>query len=671
MSKVLFGQIDKISYTTQSNHKFLNIDFLKSGGNIGVDGENLTIAFLSLGRNNLTKKLCDSIARHIPRFKGEVLAIDNGNDEQTHLELAELMQEYKFSNRVIKLGKNYGVAGGRNRSIEHIRTEWVMFLDNDIYFTKDPLPKIQQDINLLGCKFINLPLLDPDNKTLFSFGGHLWVELDRHLKMKIGHGGAYHQQPVCTNDTAPELSTFLFGGASVLSVAAFKQMGCFDENMFVGFEDTDLSIRVFQAGMKIGTAGTFSLVHDHPVDETPAYKKYKKERYSTSHIENSAKYMEEKHSFSFWNEDLKEWLYTKHDDEEYQTSVKVAGMDSVCSKKRIALVADTDNWAFSNIARKIERYLSDDYHIDILYTHNFRNIYQLASALKEYDLAHFFWRAYLNLIVNKEHLGVNELLLTEAESDIDELLKNCILTTSVYDHLFLDDQSLSSFGKLFKTVKSYSVSSTKLNNIYSQINGYPSPDSIITDGVDTDLFIPINLKRFDITDRPLQIGWVGNSKWAAENGVDYKGVHTILLPALEILKSRGVEVTTKFADRAKEFTPLEEMPSYYSSIDIYVCPSLIEGTPNPVLEAMACGVPIVSTDVGIVRESLVGTQEQFIVKERTPEHFADAIEKLHNDRQLLRQLSVENITNRSEWAWEKRVERFRAFFQNALKPQSM
>ncbi len=667
MSKVLFEQIDKISYTTQYNHKFLNTDFLKSGGNIGVGGENLTIAFLSLGRNNLTKKLCDSVARHIPKFKGEVLAIDNGNDEQTHLDLTGLMKEYPFSNRVIRLGKNYGVAGGRNRSIEHIRTEWVMFLDNDIYFTKDPLPKIQQDINLLGCKFINLPLLEPDMKTLFSFGGHLWVELDRHLKMKVGHGGAYHRQPVCTNDTAPELSTFLFGGASVLSVAAFKQMGCFDENMFVGFEDTDLSIRIFQAGMKIGTAGTFSLVHDHPVDETPAYKKYKKERYSTSHIENSAKYMEEKHSFSFWNEDLKEWLYTKHDDEEYQASTKTVGMDSVCSKKRIALVADTDNWAFSNIARNIERYLSDEYKIDILYTNNFRNVYQLVSTLKNYDLAHFFWRAYLNFIVNKEYIGVNDMLLDEAKSDIDELLKTCVITTSVYDHLFLDDKDAKSFKKMFSSVRSYSVSSEKLNSIYSRIEMYPSPDSVITDGVDTNLFVPTNLNRFYVSDRPLQIGWVGNSNWAAENGVDYKGVHTILMPALEILKSRGIEVTARFADRANGFIPLEEMPAYYSSIDVYVCPSMIEGTPNPVLEAMACGVPIISTDVGIVREALTGAQEHFIVDERTPEHFADAIEKLHYDRDLLSKLSEENIANRTEWAWETRVERFRDFFQRALK----
>lgn len=671
MSKVLFSQIDKIFYTTQSNHKFLNIDFLKSGGNIGVDGENLTIAFLSLGRNNLSKKLCDSIVKHIPKFKGEVLAVDNGNNAQTHQDLIELMKGYPFSNRVIKLGKNFGVAGGRNRSIEHIQTEWVMFLDNDIFFTKDPLSKIQQDINLLGCKFINLPLLAPDEKTLFSFGGHLWVELDRHLKMKVGHGGAYLQQPVETNDIAPELSTFLFGGASVLSVAAFKQMGCFDENMFVGFEDTDLSIRIFQAGMKIGTAGTFSLVHDHPVDETPAYKEYKKERYSTSHIENSAKYMEEKHSFSFWNEDLKEWLYTKHNDVEYQPLTMVDGMASSCSRKRIALVADTDNWAFSNIARKIERHLSDDYHIDIFYTHNFRNVYQLVSALKKYDLVHFFWRAYLNFIMNKEHLGVNDVLLTETKDSIDEMLNNCIITTSVYDHLFLDDLSICSFEKLFKSVKSYSVSSAKLNNIYTKIKEYPLPDSIITDGVDTDLFIPLNLKRFDIANRPLEIGWVGNSKWAAENGVDYKGVHTILMPTLEILKSRGIEATAKFADRAKGRIPLEEMPSYYSSIDIYVCPSLIEGTPNPVLEAMACGVPIVSTDVGIVREALVGSQEQFIVEERTPEHFADAIEKLHYDRALLRQLSEENIANRSEWAWEKRVERFRGFFQNALQSHSV
>lgn len=70
-------------------------------------------------------------------------------------------------------------------------------------------------------------------------------------------------------------------------------------------------------------------------------------------------------------------------------------------------------------------------------------------------------------------------------------------------------------------------------------------------------------------------------------------------------KQRGFDIEERFADKHVTPRTLREMPDYYSSIDVYVCASITEGTPNPILEAMASGVPIVTTDVGIVRKPLV------------------------------------------------------------------
>ena len=335
-------------------------------------------------------------------------------------------------------------------------------------------------------------------------------------------------------------------------------------------------------------------------------------------------------------------------------------------KPRIAVVADVRNWAFSNIASQMEKNLNQKYQISILYLEDYPKRPELYSALfcgQPFDLVHFLWR---------ETALTCDIMLPFLEDGFDEAYTegflNTAITSSVYDHLFLAPEEIKARTFSYKyLLDGYTVSSQKLFDIYRDIEEYPEPDAVIEDGVDPTHFFPKDLDRLGEQGRELVIGWVGNSRWGMEQGTDRKGLYTVIKPALEAFRGENVPIKGLFADRNERFIPREEMVDYYSGIDVLVCASDAEGTPNPVLEAMACGVPVVSTDVGIVPQVFGAIQSRFIMEERNPEALKSKLKSLLGDPELRLALSEENLSRIRLWTREQESLKWDCFFEKILK----
>lgn len=82
----------------------------------------------------------------------------------------------------------------------------------------------------------------------------------------------------------------------------------------------------------------------------------------------------------------------------------------------------------------------------------------------------------------------------------------------------------------------------------------------------------------------------------------------------------------------KVSVPNYEMPHLYSECDIYVQPSVIEPYGIAVLEAMACGRPVVGTRVGGMLDTIVDGVTGFLVAPRDPRELAHAIVELGDAR---------------------------------------
>lgn len=684
MTPELIAGLAQVPYIYQPSHQLLAPDAHRAEGpNIGRAGEHLTISFICQNRAHLSIRLLQSIEQWLPDFRGEILIVDQASSPGELDQIRAACAKMTLRTRIVELSDNYGVAGGRNRTMPHVTTDWVMCLDNDMVFVANPLWAIQHDLATLGAHFLNLPLLDIDRQRFFALGGHLYPGV-ADGEINIGAGSAYAQAeaPPPGNHGPPFLSTFLFGGASVLNRATFLALGGYDENMFIGFEDIDFSIRLFQAGQKVGNSRVVCLVHDHPPPETNTDRDYERQRFSRETIHESARYLERKHGLKVWTSGLEDWLRTREAelrlgaDEPEERPAQVTRPAStpvgVDERPRIALVTDTDTWAFWNISRQLEQHLSDRFRFEIIPTAVIENVVQVFLLARQCDLIHVFWREYLGLLHQPHVTDYLRYLGSDPATFIDQELRARVLSTCIYDHLHLEAQALDDRRWIFRDlVHGYYVGSERLRRIYAGVADWPRPRAVLPDGVDPGLFYPQHLDRFDHLDRrEIVIGWTGNSNWAGEIE-DFKGVNTILRPAVESLIAEGLPLRLQLADRAAggPMIPHEEMVHYYGSIDLYICTSKIEGTPNPVLESLACGVPIISTDVGVVPEAFGPRQHQFILAERSVPCLQAALRRLVGQRELFRQLSRENLEQSRNWHWAKQTQGFATYFAELLATQ--
>lgn len=667
--RMKLGYMEKeLVYVSSDGHMLLGCGEDKNNiKNIGENGKNITITILSLNRSNLTLRLMDSITECIPEFQGEFLIGDNASDKKEKEIIKQKMKEVSYHCRMIEFDKNYGVAGGRNRLNQYVKTEWIFQLDNDIYFINNPFLKVQKDLAILGCHFLVMPLLDETKEHIFLYGGNLYVE-NQGARISVGGGSAYHAERNEIEEQ-PFLCTFVPGGASIMRKDTFFLAGAYDEGMFVGFEDTEFSMRLFQKGYKVGSCGIASIVHEHPKPEVPVDIAYEKERFSSSKLFNSAKYFEKKHGIQVWNPTVEQWinerlrelLNEENETENLKNTQKI----------KIALVVDYPDWAFHHIAEQIMKNLSDKYQFKLLFLCHVDNLLSIFLLVEDCQLIHFLWRLWLPSAGEDYTRVYAEKLGFTYEEFYQRYIKDKTITTAVYDHLYLE-QDFEITKKLFSNensiIDAYTVSSNKLNEIYQKDGRVlKKPEMVITDGVDLELFKPEKLERFleRKEESELVIGWAGNSMWAAEQE-DFKGYHTLIEPAVEELIEEGCSIKLYIADRSVEKIEYKDMPKYYMNIDLYICASKIEGTPNPILECMACGVPFISTDVGIVKDAAGMKQKEFILKERSRECLKEKIRFLYEHRRVLRELSEENLKRIKAWDWREKTKDFEKFFSRNL-----
>lgn len=113
------------------------------------------------------------------------------------------------------------------------------------------------------------------------------------------------------------------------------------------------------------------------------------------------------------------------------------------------------------------------------------------------------------------------------------------------------------------------------------------------------------------------------------------------------------------------FVPDAELPLWYNAATVFVYPSLYEGFGMPLLEAMACGTPVIGSDVSCMPE-VVG-DAGLLVAPLDVKALADSLERLLVDGDLRDDLSQRGRAWASNYTWETAAAETVASYRRALE----
>ncbi len=112
--------------------------------------------------------------------------------------------------------------------------------------------------------------------------------------------------------------------------------------------------------------------------------------------------------------------------------------------------------------------------------------------------------------------------------------------------------------------------------------------------------------------------------------------------------------------------PDEDLPLFYNASRLFVLPSLHEGFGIPCLEAMACGIPVITTNRGALPE-IVGDAALILSDPMDANDLKDAIECLLYDENLRQEMILRGLRRASAFSWEKSAQKMIAIYHRVLE----
>jgi glycosyltransferase involved in cell wall biosynthesis len=109
----------------------------------------------------------------------------------------------------------------------------------------------------------------------------------------------------------------------------------------------------------------------------------------------------------------------------------------------------------------------------------------------------------------------------------------------------------------------------------------------------------------------------------------------------------------------------QELPLWYNAAELFVYPSRFEGFGLPVLEAMACGVPVVTTNVASLPE--VAGDAAWLVSPDDESQLIEAMRCVLNDSTLRQEMRARGLAQAAAFTWERTARQTAKSYHQAMR----
>jgi len=220
-----------------------------------------------------------------------------------------------------------------------------------------------------------------------------------------------------------------------------------------------------------------------------------------------------------------------------------------------------------------------------------------------------------------------------------------------------------------------SVSESSKNLIQEYLGRTPT---VITNGIDVNLFGNTKEKISQFDDGKINVFFVGRAE--PRNGID-----VLIKSFLKAVRKNGdmrliIAGDGPFLQYYKDMVPTvhkndihfvgqiyEERPAYYNTADIHVFPAEIATFSITVLEGLAAGKPVITTDMKSFKEIMDHGKEGFLVKYGDSDTMAERILALAADKELRKTMGIAARKRAMQYSWEAITSKIIDFYRDCHK----